>query len=329
MTLISIDLQAAFNLSNTLTAQSNMLEGVYGEVQQRWRVLDSSWEGSSKHSVENALNHVLGQFGNITNRTSEMGRNIKTVAERFRAADENNPLLVNPLIWTSAPVNATTEISPYIQTHQEGGLDWQKWWFDIGSGTTGILKDLKDFKYNDFDSFGRTINSLVGNARGGWVGRMDDLGHIIKNPKFQLGVGGIGFGLGVWSGLSEGESAPKAIFSEGIKLAIDAGIKYGIKYLIPGAGQAMLVYDGALLAGRLAAGGMDVIGFHDQSAWLQNTIRTIDIGTYTEDWSNRIYDFGEYYVTHPDKIIPDFKSANKPRDFGAGLIDNGREGISY
>lgn len=323
MTLISIDLQAAFNLSNTLTAQGNMLDSVYGEIQQRWRALDSRWEGSSKHSVENELNHVLGQFGHLTHRTNEMGRNVKGIAERFQSADENEPLPVTQWTWT-LPVNAP-EVPPYFQTVQEGGLDWQKWWFDMSPKI--IEKGLDHLKYQDFDSFGRTINSLIGNARGGWVGRMNDLGHIIKDQKFIVGAG---FGLGVASGLLvDHENISKAVISEGIKSGFDLGIKYGIKYLIPGAGQAMIVYDGALLVGRIAAGGMDLIGFHDQSAWLQNTIETIDIGTYTKEWSNKIYDFGEYYVTHPDKIVPDFKSANKPRAFGAGLIDTGGEGISY
>ena len=144
MTLVSIDLQTAFNLSNTLTAQGNMLDSVYDEIQQRWRALDSRWEGSSKHSVENELNHVLGQFGNLTNRTNELGRNIKTVAERFQAADENDPLPVNPLIWTSPSDNSTSQISPQFPLTQQGGLDWQKWRFDVASGTTDMFDNFKD-----------------------------------------------------------------------------------------------------------------------------------------------------------------------------------------
>jgi len=55
----------------------------------------------------------------------------------------------------------------------------------------------------------------------------------------------------------------------------------------------MLIYDASLLTGRLLAGGMEALGYHDQAVWLQNAIDVIDIGTYTDKIADGVSDFVE------------------------------------
>ena len=98
--------------------------------------------------------------------------------------------------------------------------------------------------------------------------------------------------------LKRGGSLFKAFGSEALELAMNKGIEKlvtkGLTYFIPGAGQALLVYEGVLLAGRLVAGTADVLGYDEQAAQLQNAIDVVGLGTYTDKLADGIFDIVEH-----------------------------------
>ena len=179
-------------------------------------------------------------------------------------------------------------------------FDWWTWEGAVGSGGlavgVGIVQNMQKLHYVDYQGVGRYINQLAGNQNAGWVGKMDDLGHFVKknpffdSPVFKYSGDAFTVGFGVADDLKSGDSLFKAVGSEALELAVTKGITY----LIPGAGQALLAYEGVLLAGRLFAGAADVLGYDEQAAQLQNAIDVVDLSTYTEILTDGIFDIVEH-----------------------------------
>ncbi|GEM_PF-3090120 len=213
--------------------------------------------------------------------------------------------------------------SPMILPLGFSGLefDWLSWGGDLFKTQLDLLNIAQSSPYTKYRSIGRFINKAIGNQRGGWVGEMDELGHLIKSPalKWFTRVGdGVSLGLGILSDLQQGDSLSKAVISESLEFVIDKGL-----YAIPVVGQVYMIYDIGLGAANLVAGGLEIIGWHDQAVQIQNTIDRIDIADNAAD---AIYDFGEYYITNPDRIVPALENvANAVVEYGAGLIDEAKD----
>jgi|APSaa5957512622_1039677.scaffolds.fasta_scaffold38449_1 uncharacterized protein YukE len=198
--------------------------------------------------------------------------------------------------------------SQILAQEENEEFNWRAWSGAIGAGGLGALEYLnvgadavevaKQVPLTGYESFGRTINGLIRKPHGGYVGKMDKLGHLVKSvdkgtlKKIKVAGAGLSFGFGVMDDLGKGDNAFHAVFSEGLETAANIGIR-----LIPGIGTAMLIYDASLLAGRLVAGGMEAFGLHEEAAWLQNAIEVIDIGTYTDKIADGISDFVENTAT--------------------------------
>jgi uncharacterized protein YukE len=189
-----------------------------------------------------------------------------------------------------------------------GGTDRKfDWWagsLAVVTGAVDVAKDLKDLKISEYGDLGRGINWLLDAPHGGWVGRMEDSGRLIKaneflNSKtFKYGAEVVGVAGAVAGGFIEGESWDKALVTGAMDYVAGKAVEKTIEYLIPGAGQVMLVYDGTLLAGRLVAGGMDLLGMHSEAAWLQNALDVVDISTYTEKLNDAVFDYAGDFFSH-------------------------------
>lgn len=182
-------------------------------------------------------------------------------------------------------------------------FSWWNWGGAVGGGIltvgTGVVGGMQKLTYVDYQGMGSYLNKLAGNQKAGWVGKMDDLGHLVKknsfftSPGFKYSADAFSVAFGVADDLKSGDSWLKAIGSEGLELGITKGITKGLTYLIPGAGQVMLAYEGVLLAGRLVAGAADILGYDEQAAQLQNAIDVVDLSTYTEKLTDGIFDIVE------------------------------------
>ncbi|MBT7782419.1 MAG: hypothetical protein HN741_05835 [Anaerolineae bacterium] len=261
--------------------------------------LKSAWRGRKASKMASELKQHAKVLGEEVANLSFLAQRVRNEINEWEAADS-----LGAANWNSREFYETfTFQDNETNTQDEDEFNWLGWSGAVGGGGAGVvvdvLRDAQKVPLKDYKSVGRTINKLIGNQRGGYVGKMDKLGHLVKSvdddalKKMEYAGIGFSFGMGVWDDLSDGDNAFHAVFSEGLETALNIGIKTGIKYLIPGAGTAMLIYDASLLAGRLVAGGMEVFGFHDEAVWLQNAIDVIDIGTYTDKIGDGVSDFVE------------------------------------
>jgi len=204
------------------------------------------------------------------------------------------------------------------------------WWNFTGSAvdaTSKILEKAQKIPYEDYQSIGRLINNVIGNKKGGWVDKMDELGHQIRGTEGKrLGsaLDGLSILAGIGGDLSDGYGLDKAIITSvaeygagkllefGTEKLVTMGLtKLGGKalYAVPYVGEVMMVYDGAIIVGNLAAGGLELAGFHDQAKWLQNTVDKVDINQYIGKGLDKAYDY----------VAPGVK------DFAGNALDKGKD----
>jgi uncharacterized protein YukE len=164
-----------------------------------------------------------------------------------------------------------------------------------------FLNNIGKVTYESFKSIGRWINQdIVHNLRGGFVGKMDNLGHWLRSDfggKIALPfIGDAIFGL--W----EGEDPAKALLSAGIQ----TGIEYGLR-LIPGVGTVLLVSDIAQLVGHAASGVLAATGNVEAAEGLNNVLDAIDLSGYIEKISDGIAD----RILNPSLIAQDIQNAQQ------------------
>jgi uncharacterized protein YukE len=187
-------------------------------------------------------------------------------------------------------------------------FNWWSWAANAVPGAAGVATGLAEMKISEYGDIGRGLNKLLETPHGGWVDRLEDTGRLITKDEvlsskaFKYTAESLALGGSIASGFLEGESWDKAIATGAADYLVSKGIEMavtkGLTYFVPGAGQVMLAYDGALLLGRLAAGGLELAGLHSESAWLQNAVDVIDIGTYTEKLTDGIYDWVKNSIFH-------------------------------
>lgn len=254
--------------------------------------LTSSWQGGKAGQYAAELRRAAQILQRDVITLQRLSASLRQEVAEWENADDFGASTFQGII---IPIGFGTPASEN-NTNTEG-FDWWGWQIDVVGGGAAVVAGAVGFgqtlSYVDYQSIGRSINKMVGNQKGGWVGKMDDLGHFIKkNPLLEQGTEAFGLGVGIWGDYSNGESLSKAVGSKAIEFAFTKGITY----LIPGVGTAMLFYDGALLTGRLIAGAADLMGFDEQARLLENSIDSIDLSTYTEPIADAIYDYAENYV---------------------------------
>lgn len=199
------------------------------------------------------------------------------------------------------------------------GFDWKEAVDSVvGFGSDKSLELVaKKFTYQDYKSIGRFINlKVVGNQRGGWVGRMDELGHIIESPWLQKGVP---FGLGVVLDEDFGSNNARAIAGE---------VATGAAALIPGIGLVLLASDIVQVGVALGAGGAEILGYPDTAAQLQNAFKVVDLGGYVEEIGEGVYDTAQNWIADPNQIVPDLEAAGEQvAKFGCGLIERSEKTV--
>lgn len=178
-------------------------------------------------------------------------------------------------------------------------------------GGTGNLLDPKKW-----DNLANVLERIVGDRR--WVKQIGKIDDLIKNNNLDK-LGNIlevaAFGFGVIDAMNKGESFRQALITEAGATAASMLLRKGI-YAVPYVGQAMMLYDGAMLVGNLAAFGLEAAGFHDTSVTLKNFLERWDIDKHIGDLADNLY----------KKAAPMVEDTyNAVKDYGAGLIDDAQE----
>ncbi|HND50568.1 MAG TPA: hypothetical protein PLL95_18505, partial [Anaerolineales bacterium] len=133
--------------------------------------------------------------------------------------------------------------------------DWLTWTTTaLGLGVDGgvdLIKYLTTIPLKDYRQTGRILNELFETR--GWVGDMDDLGHLIKGVDgskfFDAVFEGLPVGIEIFDDLGHGDSWQRSVDSEVLEYALEEGIK-----LVPVIGTAYLVYDFLLDIGGITSG---------------------------------------------------------------------------
>jgi hypothetical protein len=164
-----------------------------------------------------------------------------------------------------------------------------------------FLNNIDKVTYASFRSIGRWINQdIVHNLRGGFVGKMDELGHWLRSD-----LGGkvvLPFIGDAVFGLLEGEDPAKALLSAGIQ----TGIEYGLR-LIPCVGTVLLVSDIAQLVGHAATGILEATGHEETANIINSVLDVVDLSGYIEKISDAIAD----RVLNPNLVVQDIQNAQQ------------------
>lgn len=255
----SLDQQAA-----DLFSKVNHLKGASNRLSMGW--VGSGTPESFKQDLESWIR-----------QTNEKAQELQTLS--LRLTHETNKWENADQTWQEY-WKGITPIA--LGTIGLGTFDWVNW---TSGAIDDVLKIAQDIPYDSinklsYDDLGRFLNTLVGDSDAGWVGEMDSLGHILKNPIISNGVP---IGLGIVGDILNGESIEKAVVSQGVKAGANALIG-----MIPVVGEIYVGYQIGLSIGNLVAGGLELMGDTTDAVILQNTMDELD---FTDTLSNSLYDF--------------------------------------
>lgn len=269
--------------------------------------LSISWLGGEANSYLAELDDTVRTLYTLQEQVTFLSRRLQEEVQEWEFVDGNN-------VFSSGVSGLTSDFI------SDEPFSWPDFWRTLPGGiNVGMEIVAKSMTYADYRSVGRWVNDLAGNQRGGWVGRMDTLGHIIESPWVQEGIP---FGLNVILDEDFGENNARAIAGE---LFVFASTR-----LIPGFGTVMLVSDGIQFGGNLVAGGMELLGYSDEAAWLQNSLEVIDLGGYVEEIGEGIYDTATDWIQNPDQIMPDLQEfSDHMENFGVGLTETGEDIVGW
>jgi len=314
--------QIAARFAKQAQSNADMIKQVQRAMNQ---LQQNGWVGKGSEAFFNEMqSKVLPACQRLVGALQQSQTTTKKIVEVVKQAEEE---AANLFKGGGSADNITKNT---ISRTDKAGSESFNWWGPTGSAinlASELLKFAKDQPYEEYKSIGRMINKAIGNKKAGWVGNMDELGHQIKGTKGK-GLGHALDGLSILAGIGDdigkGYSLDKSVITElaefgtgklvekgAEKLVIFGLTKVGGKalYAVPYVGQAMMVYDGAIIVGNLAAGGLELAGYHEQAKWLQNKVDKVDISYYIGEGMDKLYDY----------------AAPAVKDFAGDVIDKGTD----
>lgn len=268
-----------------------------GQLKSAANAIMSAWEGGKAARYAAQLRQMAGVMQSAVIELQRLAQRARGEVDEWEYADQSGASRWRTI--TTLPAALTAAGSATLFVSQGEKFDWFKW----GKGSRSfesVHELLTRIPYDSevglsYKGIGRTLNALVGNEKAGFVGFMDDVGHIIKSPLVKEGLP---LGLGIVGDWRDGDSLGMAAVSEVAEFLIDKGL-----YAIPVVGQAYLFYQGALSIGHLISGGMELFGMHDQAVTLQNTLETLDFTDRLGDaFTDRLGDAIANFTLNPPDI---------------------------
>jgi uncharacterized protein YukE len=179
MTIISLDLNDARQTARILSSSGNTVDDVCGQLHQQWSALSATWEGHSKHEAEAEVRAGLNQGRRCAEFTRERGAKLTQIADRFHAADENEPFPVQAMIW-----GAQAALAMGIGAPGQGGQPQPSDFWGLAGGllASGVA------------TVQNGINQLYHTGEAAWNGLMDfaqDTGAAAIKASDQFIAGGL------------------------------------------------------------------------------------------------------------------------------------------
>lgn len=277
------------------------------------RLRSINWQSPSRDRFISDVGELQRKFQTYTDLGTDLGLRVQREVDEWERVD-NNTNDFHDLFSGFVGVGGLHIWEPHFNWPDQIPMppfDWFKWGTDETKNWIDVINDyLKSSRITlEYHDWGKTINEFLGNAHGGGVGTMQDLGRFIKSPGFQWGLP---LGMNTISGLIDDEGIGKAAVSG----LIETGLQKGLEYLIPGTGTVMLINSGVQIIGNLGAAGLDMLGDHEGAVLLQNGMEALDLGGYVGDFSNEVTDM----ILPPWNDPPDFSNilerAEKITDLG-------------
>lgn len=286
MSLISLDLNQARQTSGAFSSSGNTLDDLCGQLQQHWSSLSSTWEGDSKYDVASEVQALLNRGRQCAEFTRERGNKLTQIADRFQAADENEPFAVSLLgEFGSSPVDDLLE---FLRANKELLGDIKD--------DAKLLKKIKDlYDLNKGISAALALSFITGSTYAGQlkvygeealkklaglspnlthIAKANLPGHIANQAAKGAILGGVLGVAGAWIGDFEkygDQGAAKLgsamVIDGALAVAATVGASYAGAYAgavigqilipIPGVGAAIGGLVGKVAAGWIAGGLVD------------------------------------------------------------------------
>ncbi|MCA9934555.1 MAG: WXG100 family type VII secretion target [Ardenticatenaceae bacterium] len=302
--IIQVNYEDLDEIARRFTQQADDTERLQQQIQGRYSVLENGgWAGQGANAF-----------------FAEMESELFPALKRLQDALESGKITTQEIIQLFQAAEEEASGSLDVGDTKEGFSTSKFIKEVIPNGADKFLRLTDLLTYRQFRAIGRFINAyILDNARGGWVGKMDGLGHILRS---DLVKDGVPLGLGILFDEDLTTDPSRAIAGE----VISFGLSKVATRFIPGAGWVLLGSDVVQLGGHGVAFVADAMGYSGTATWIQNNLDTIDLGGYVEDLSEGIFDTGRNWVADPSRITTDVAAAGDWLvDFGGGLIDDGSD----
>ena len=331
--IIQADYDKLEQIANRFRQQTDETQHLIHTVQQSMGLLEQGWEGQAANKFFQEMHQeLLPACQRLAKTLNISSQTILNISDLLRQAEEEAASPFRERADILGILGDANNNTGQVGNDQAKRFNWWDFGGDISSGTSNIINYASNVRYRDFKSIGRFINQLVGNKRAGWVGRMDDLGHMLKSPlvqKLGKGLEGLSLFAGIGEDRAAGFSWEKAIITETAELVTTGLLRKGL-YAVPYVGQAMMIYDGALLLGNLAAGGLQSLGFEGAATSLQNFVDAVDVDQYIGKGYDWVYDKAAPVVQDVAQEVSKFSAGliEDAKDVVGGTINNISQGIS-
>jgi len=322
MTTIHMETEQVRNVARQLDQWAANLLSSGAALRSTSGRLSIAWQGGRSESFLSNFRTLMRNYEMQVQQLQNLALRVSREVDEWQSADSTGTSAWKDLGRFAPAILVAGSTVPFLLGQTQEKFDWFKPSSEV---IKGALKILKKVPYDSelrqsWKGIGRLINAAGGNLKGGWVGRMDGLGHIIKSPAVQKLAP---YGLGVAGDLLKGDRWDHAFGSEAIETAAEwglpmaiggaiggiiggvAGAAAGGGGAIPGAAAgaaagAMIgvavyaVYQSALAIGSIFAAGLQIGGANNEAIWLQNTVDKWDFG---ENIGNGVYDGIYNYAT--------------------------------
>ncbi len=311
MARIKLDPEQLQASASQIWHAANRLDRIRSNTRSAYRHLSSEdLDYRSRARIESWVRNADRLGRKLETETQDLARQLERIADRFANADRQYSDLFSRItnqLSESIPVGllpvgmGLASLSGLLKLGQTAGqgIADELYWVDTGNALSGLerltvsgLKYLSKSPLTDYRSWGRYINTnWAHNLKGGWVGRMDQAGHIMK-PAAKIGIPIVS---GIFAYAKDDDpDRMRAAGTAAAEILIEEGITAVGGGLVLGANSAFQLYgdlaeEGAKMAGRMYGGEWEEI-FYQQAYSLDDNFDRIDLGNVTHDLAHIVVD---------------------------------------
>lgn len=332
MSEIQVNTSDLRNGSQILNDASNKIGDVQSQFSRVLANIGSAYDGQLRQAIEGIVGGSAQTGTRLQNRAIELGNELLSRANAFEVANQatfsslsnissqlngqfpNSDLPGFSWLPKNSDQNKVVGLfgmagiiglsgTSLITTIPSKPFSSSNFTLNGLNDSVGLLADKYGMSRSGFKEIGRNLNLLVGNKKAGFVGFMDKTGGFLRKHEKNIGkaVYGISFGLGIAEDRAKGDDWNKALVSESIELGMNISIDLAVKsaaILVPGVGQAYVMYKAGMLIGDATEGALRVAGMNEAADSVDSFFDAYDLDTYTDKFADSIYDSIYDYIAN-------------------------------